>query len=145
MASFFAYGSLIFDSVVRAVTGGTFESEQATLKGFARYTVQGATYPGLIPDARQVVKGTLYRHVTSHALRLLDRFEGEYYERCTVTVETAEGRKDQAETYVIREAYRHLLSEEAWDPQIFERNHLRAFLSSYQGFGWVDQEHAHDR
>ena len=124
MASFFAYGSLIFDPVVRAVTGRTFEGHPATLEGYARYQVSGATYPGLIPAAGQSVAGTIYMEVTDSALRRLDQFEGRYYERTTVTVRIGNGAEEPAETYIFREAYRHVLSLEAWDAKTFQRDCL---------------------
>ena len=135
---FFAYGSLIFAEVMRAVTGRRHESVVATLLGYSRFRVSETSYPGLIESADSSVAGVLYDQVDASSLRLLDRFEGKYYLRRSVTVRTDHGDDQPAETYVIRPEFEHLLTQESWDSEFFRQNHLKSFLQSYQGFGWIE-------
>ena len=135
---FFAYGSLIFAEVMRAVTGRRHKSVDATLSGYSRFRVSEASYPGLIESAECSVAGVLYDQVDASSIRLLDRFEGEYYLRRSVTVGTDCGGDQPAETYVIRPEFEHLLTRESWDSEFFRQNHLKSFLQSYQGFGWIE-------
>ncbi len=134
---FFAYGSLTFAEVIAAVTGEKHSGTEATLSGFARYRVSGATYPGLIRSVGDSVDGILYADVDSVSFDCLDKFEGKYYKRQSVDVVTEQNSKRSAETYIIRREFEHLLSQEPWDSVHFRQNHLNAFLSSYQGFNWM--------
>lgn len=135
---FFAYGSLIFGEVMRVVTGRRLESVAATLFGYSRYRVSRASYPGLIESADSSVKGVLYSNVDASSLKLLDRFEGEYYRRLSVTVWTDLAGDQPAETYIFRPEFKHLLTPEHWDSELFRQNHLKSFLQSYQGFSWIE-------
>ena len=135
---FFAYGSLTFEEVMVAVTGKKHSRIEARLTGFARYRVSGATYPALVRSAGLSVRGILYKNVSPESFDLLDRFEGEYYERQSVGATTDERTEQPAETYIICEEFKHLLSQDPWDCKYFAQNHLKAFLSSYKGFVWID-------
>ena len=44
----FAYGTLEIPAVMRAVVGIEPPSVEATLHGYARFLVKGATFPGII-------------------------------------------------------------------------------------------------
>lgn len=138
MNLFFAYGSLIFREVMTSVTGRHFESVTASLDGYARYLVQDTTYPGLIESTPDSVQGALYADLDADAYRLLDRFEGEYYERRRVQVTAKLGSMFDAETYVFRQEHQHLLTREPWDGDVFRRHHLRSFLASYEGFDSIE-------
>ena len=131
---FFAYGSLTFEEVMIAVTGKTHSRIKARLTGFARYRVSGETYPALVQSVGLSVRGIIYANVSPASFELLDRFEGEYYERQSVDVTKDDETGRSAETYIICEEFKHLLSQEPWDRKHFEKNHLNAFLSSYKGF-----------
>ena len=135
---FFASGSLIFAEVMRAVTGRRHASVAATLFGYSRFRVSEASYPGLIKSADSSVNGVLYDQVGASSLQLLDRFEGEYYLRRSVTVGTERGGDQPAETYVIRPEFEHLLTRETWDGELFRQSHLKSLLQSYQGVGWIE-------
>jgi gamma-glutamylcyclotransferase (GGCT)/AIG2-like uncharacterized protein YtfP len=136
--NFFAYGSLIFDEVMFAVTGQRYRCVTATLSGFARYCVSGATYPGLLLAPDDSVVGVLYTDVSLASFKRLDRFEGEYYQRRSVSVGTDHETESSAETYVFHPEFEHLLSRISWDSENFRLRHLNTFLSSYQGFNWID-------
>jgi gamma-glutamylcyclotransferase (GGCT)/AIG2-like uncharacterized protein YtfP len=138
MNLFFAYGSLIFNEVMIAVTGRHFESVTATLSGHARYLVADTTYPGLIESPDGEVDGALYADLDVAAYRILDRFEGEYYQRRKVRVAANLGSEFGAETYVFKPQYQHLLTQEDWDSEAFRENHLQTFLASYKGFNEIE-------
>ena len=46
----FAYGSLMIPSVMHAVTGRWFTHTEAVLEGYARYGIDGESYPGIVPQ-----------------------------------------------------------------------------------------------
>jgi len=130
----FTYGSLMFPSVMRAVTDHEFPSLKARLRDYARYKVIGEAYPGLTPLEGAVTEGVLYLDVDVLSVRRLDDFEGEFYERTQIPAETLEGDSLTANTYVIKAKYLDRLSSEPWDPECFEKFDLFRFLTTYRGF-----------
>ncbi len=130
----FTYGSLMVASVMQAVTGNRFASRNAILRGYARFRLEGASYPGLVPQENAATDGVLYLDVDSSSMARLDAFEGVFYDRVRVAVETTEGERLEAEVYVVTPAHRHRLTPEAWRLDDFRREHLAAFLASYHGF-----------
>jgi catechol 2,3-dioxygenase-like lactoylglutathione lyase family enzyme/gamma-glutamylcyclotransferase (GGCT)/AIG2-like uncharacterized protein YtfP len=113
---------------VLRITGRRFPSEPATLEGFARSMLRGADYPGIAPHAGARTPGTLYRGVDREALAALDRFEGDLYQRCELTVTTSSG-KCSALAWVLRAEQRQLLTGEPWDPDRFAARHLQGWLA----------------
>ncbi len=57
----FAYGTLMIPSVMYAVTGRHFRSQKAILKDYARFTVKGESYPGIIPVMNAITEGKIYK------------------------------------------------------------------------------------
>jgi len=129
----FTYGSLMFPSVMKAVTGREFSSETARVRNHARFKVKGESYPGLTLLEGAVTEGVLYRDVDALSVRRLDDFEGELYERTEIPAHTLEGESLTAQTYVIKAQYRDRLSSEEWDPEHFEKADLSEFISTYRG------------
>jgi gamma-glutamylcyclotransferase (GGCT)/AIG2-like uncharacterized protein YtfP len=134
----FGYGSLIFPEVLRAVTGLSMRPEPAILRGYARYLVQGETYPGIVPDPSASTDGALYTGLDGDAISRLDRFEGDFYERISVPVEGTSSGLVQACTYVFRPSQGRPLTGLPWSRTEFRDRHLARFLSSYEGFLWMD-------
>lgn len=134
----FTYGSLMFPSVMKAVTGREFPSRKARVKHHARFKVKGESYPGLTPLEGAVTEGILYRDVDILSVRRLDDFEGEFYERAEVPADTLDGESLTAHTYVIKPQYRDRLSSELWDPVHFEKADLQQFMAAYRGFDRTD-------
>jgi gamma-glutamylcyclotransferase (GGCT)/AIG2-like uncharacterized protein YtfP len=130
----FTYGSLMFPSVMKAVTGREFTSKKARLRDHARFKVKGESYPGLAPLENAVTEGVLYIEVDDLSVRRLDDFEGEFYERTEVFAGTLHGESIIAQTYLMRSRYRGRLSSEPWDPECFEKLDLFRFMSTYRGF-----------
>ncbi|MFO7554877.1 MAG: gamma-glutamylcyclotransferase family protein [Desulfobacterales bacterium] len=129
----FAYGTLMIPGVMYAVTARKFRFEKAILRGYARFTVKGESYPGIIPATDAVTKGIIYFYVDEGSLERLDQFEGGLYQRTPVTVETEKRKIRDAETYVIKPEYRGCLSSKKWNVTEFSQKHLKTFLETYQG------------
>jgi gamma-glutamylcyclotransferase (GGCT)/AIG2-like uncharacterized protein YtfP len=130
----FTYGSLMFPSVMKAVTGREFPSRKARLKSHARFKVIGESYPGLTPLKGAVTEGVLYIGVDVLSVRRLDEFEGEFYERKEISADALDGESLIAHAYVIKAQYRDRLSSAPWDPVHFEKNDLLLFMTGYRGF-----------
>ncbi len=130
----FTYGTLMIPSVMEAVTGRRFSSRKATLNGYARFRLKDATYPGLVEAAGATTDGVLYLDVDGPSLARLNAFEGVFYQRIRVEVDTPEGERWPAQTYLVPPQHRAHLSSEAWRLDDFRREHLEAFLASYPGF-----------
>ena len=66
-------------SVMYAVTGRHFRSQKAILRDYARFTVKGESYPGIIPVTNAITEGKIYLNVDEPSLEQLDIFEGDLY------------------------------------------------------------------
>ena len=130
----FTYGSLMIPAVMEAVTGQRFEHEPARLLGFARYALRGETYPGLVEEPAAATDGILWRPIDAASVDRLDDFEGEWYERRNVIVETETGGESAAFTYVLHPDQHHRVSRRSWSRSRFESRYLQGFLSRYRGF-----------
>ena len=130
----FTYGSLMFPSVMKAVTGREFPSKKARLRDYARFKVRGESFPGLTPVKGALTDGVLYSDVDPLSVRRLDDFEGDLYQRTEIRVQVEERESLTAQTYVIRPRHRDRLSSQEWDPDHFEKADLIEFMASYPGF-----------
>ena len=115
-------------AVMQAVTGRLFESVPATLSGYTRYRIKRHVYPGITATEFGYVDGLLYYAIDGDSLRQLDAFESEVYDRRNVLVHLAENEKVEACTYVIAQRYKHLLSNDDWNLELFEQQHLQRYL-----------------
>jgi len=130
----FTYGTLMIPSVMNAVTGGDFRSEKASLRGYARYLVRGEVYPGIVPSPGACTDGVVYLGVDEASVERLDIFEGQFYERFQVSLETEDGESLEADTYVVRPENRGLLTSAPWELEEFRAEGLERFLNNYFGF-----------
>jgi gamma-glutamylcyclotransferase (GGCT)/AIG2-like uncharacterized protein YtfP len=130
----FVYGTLMIPSVMYAVTVRKFRFIDAILRGYARYTVKGESYPGIIPVTDRVTEGIIYFDVDKWSLERLDAFEGDLYQRTRILAETERGEMHSAETYAIKPEYRDCLSAKKWDVKEFSQKDLESFLENYSGF-----------
>ena len=80
------------------------------------------------------VEGVLYLEISPADLARLDRFEGDFYARSSVSVTTDAGVSVTAFAYILKEEYRHILSPDEWDAEAFARQGIRRFLADYCGF-----------
>lgn len=119
MTHLFAYGTLMFETVWRAVVGRKFRTQRARLHGFAALQLRGRVYPGLVPAAStSSVQGVVYLDLDPEAVRRLDSFEGHQYRRIQVEVQTGGGVMP-CQTYRFKDDYTHLLSDTPWNPDAF--------------------------
>jgi gamma-glutamylcyclotransferase (GGCT)/AIG2-like uncharacterized protein YtfP len=134
-AALFTYGSLMFESVWRALVRVPCASMRARLPGFRRERVAGASYPGIVPDPQSSTLGRVYFGLDAEAIDRLDQFEGNAYARTPVEiwVETARGARTPlaAEVYVLNDAA--MLSGEPWRPEVFERESAGRFFEQHAG------------
>jgi gamma-glutamylcyclotransferase (GGCT)/AIG2-like uncharacterized protein YtfP len=135
----FVYGTLMVPEVIRGVCDYQQPGESAVLDGYRRRVVAGEVYPAIVPDPDEQVSGRLYRGLSSRQTQLLDAFEGEMYQRRTVSLRIAAGIV-AAEAYVLRDAYIRYLSAELWSLEAFLTDGLGRFASEYQGFDRVTSD-----
>jgi gamma-glutamylcyclotransferase (GGCT)/AIG2-like uncharacterized protein YtfP len=130
----FTYGTLMIPEVMVAVTTRKFRSIDAILKGYARFTVKGESYPGIVPATGAATEGIIYFDVDEWSLERLDAFEGDLYQRIQIQAETKEKEILKADTYVIKPKFRSNLSSLEWNIKEFAQKHLKTFLETYTGF-----------
>lgn len=133
MKNIFVYGSLMFDSVWTRVVTGSYKKIEGQLYGYARFTMKGEHYPGLI-EMPGTVDGIIWLDVSITDIKKLDSFEGEYYRRDQVFVADSHERCLDCETYIIADDYRDLLEEKPWDADQFREKYLQRFIDDYVGF-----------
>jgi gamma-glutamylcyclotransferase (GGCT)/AIG2-like uncharacterized protein YtfP len=134
MNHLFTYGSLMYPAVWRRVVRGEYRSATAILIGFARRAVLHVDYPCLIPSSQDSpVNGVLYFDLSEPDFELLDRFEGNMYQRQRVNCHLQDGSEVKTWTYVWSGNLK-LVSERAWDQSEFEQAGLKRFMTGYEGF-----------
>jgi gamma-glutamylcyclotransferase (GGCT)/AIG2-like uncharacterized protein YtfP len=137
----FTYGSLMFPEVWRIVAGREFQTVAGAADGYAIFRVAGAPYPGIVADAGSVVRGLVYLDVDDVSIARLDKFEGEFYERLSLSVDCRDGQRRAAVAYVVPEKNRHVLSAEPWTAESFVASGgLAEFIERYQGFSWLRED-----
>jgi len=137
--NFFAYGSLMFPEIWRAVVGREFATVEGTAKGFAIFRVRDDVYPGIAEATdREHVRGVVYLDVDETSLAHLDRFEGDFYERRNLLVDCDDGSSCSAGAYVVPATNLSVLTAEAWDRDAFlATGGLEHFFNRFQGFSRV--------
>ena len=134
MTHIFAYGSLMCADIMQRVAGCRAQSTEAVLKGFFRSGIHGEDYPGIAPRPGATVTGVLYLNLPEEAIRRLDVFEGEWYERRKVEVVSSEYGACPAMVYVIKDRYRDRLTHEEWSYAQFLATGKAKFEKAYLGF-----------
>ena len=81
---------------MHAVTARHFRSQKAILRDYARFTVKGESYHGIIPVTDAITEGIIYLNVDELSLGQLDTFEGDLYQRTRIRVETEEKEMQNA-------------------------------------------------
>ena len=130
----FAYGTLMIPEVMYAVTTRKFRFDNAILRDYARFTVKGESYPGIIPVTDAVTEGIIYFDVDELSLTRLNAFEGDLYQLTPILAEIKGGDIFNAQAYVVKPKFRNHLSSLEWNVTEFAQKHLEAFLESYSGF-----------
>ena len=131
--TFFFYGTLLDDTVLKGVTGDCYwvmRKQPAILKDFKRCKVKGAKYPAIINSIGYQVEGIVVDKISPKALERLDDFEDDEYERRTVIVDLIEGEKIKASAYVA--GPKMLLEDEEWHLNDWKRSHRAKFLKKLE-------------
>ncbi|KAI8885033.1 hypothetical protein K501DRAFT_332201 [Backusella circina FSU 941] len=108
--SVFFYGTLMSSGVLGRVLCGSssnaldrqhkldkLELIPCYLKGHLRSSLKGEDYPAVIKTGKETdsVLGTLCKGLTEDDVKFLDAFEGDEYERCSVTVHPIENDQEK--------------------------------------------------
>ena len=131
---FFAYGTLMCEDIMLAVTGRRLSSLRGFLRDYQRRTVKGEVYPGLIPERGGIVEGIVYRDLRDADWALLDPFEGEMYQRQIVRVNLEDRMSVEAHTYIARPEFENRLEASEWDFAKFLQCGKGTFEKQYAGF-----------
>ena len=130
----FTYGTLMSPDIMARVAGCRLASEPARLAGYRRTLVRDEVYPGIVETEGHEVDGILYLDASEEAIRRLDAFEGEMYDRREVSVMTAGGEIRTVMTYVFRPEYCFRLTDIPWDYRQFLASGKERFENGYSGF-----------
>jgi len=136
---YFAYGTLMAEDIMLAVTGHRFSRTPGFLRDYRRRAVKGEVYPGLIPERGGVVQGIVYRGLPDTAWAFLNAFEGEMYQRQIVGVNLADSTFIEAYTYVVRPGFENRLDSSEWDFEKFLQSGKKIFETHYPGFKVLEE------
>jgi gamma-glutamylcyclotransferase (GGCT)/AIG2-like uncharacterized protein YtfP len=125
----FTYGSLMYPQVWQRVVRGTYQSSEASIRGFRRLCVRGETYPVLVvARGAPQLSGRVYYDVSPADIQRLDAFETEAYVRVPVAAST-NGTAIAAQGYLGLHN-RQLLGID-WSPEAFANGDIQSFLANY--------------
>ncbi|MGD9507852.1 MAG: gamma-glutamylcyclotransferase family protein [Geminicoccaceae bacterium] len=100
----------------------------ATLRGFRRMCVAGASYPVLVPDAVATVEGRLLRRAAVRDIARINHYESEEYRAELHHVVTEDGNETPAWLYLSLD---HMTpAEEAWSLAEWQSQHKAGFLEA---------------
>ncbi|TKA68862.1 hypothetical protein B0A49_06165 [Cryomyces minteri] len=148
-AFFYAPGTLMAPQVLHRVCYGSskppaYQSglltvRPAILPSYERHRVRHADYPAIIPHAHSAVRGTVVTGLTDADIWRLDIFEGDDYERVTVTAKilvevgdetgkgNVQGEEVRVETYVWI-AGEEMLEKGEWDFAEFQKEKIGRWI-----------------
>ena len=91
MSALFVYGTLCFPEIIENLTGKTFHSKQAILKGYERKRVKNADYPAIVKNDNSEVKGILFLDVDDRSIQIINFYEGDDYRSEEMEINTSDG------------------------------------------------------
>lgn len=122
-STLFAYGTLRFPEVLRALLGRVPARRPAAAPGWRVAALPGVAYPGLVPGSG-TAHGVLIGDLTSREWRIIDAYEDGLYELRPLSL-VGEGR--HASAYVCHPTTRVLPTD--WSADRFAADHLAAFVA----------------
>lgn len=140
-AHLFAYGTLMCEDILFAVSGRRLTGARCLLRDYERGKIQGEVYPGIVARPGKVVEGVLYTDVPEAAWERLDAFEGEMYQRSAIQVELEDGALREAQAYLIRPEFDYRLSAKPWSLEEFLGSGKERFRRQYLGFEALKKDH----
>ena len=126
MSDLFVYGTLCFPEIVEKLTGKTFQSEQAILKGFHRRRVKNADYPAIVKNDNSEVKGILFHDVDDLSFQIINFYEGDDYRCKTLGININDGFVN-AKVFIWDSDYNRL-DHVDWDSNKFFKKSLEIYL-----------------
>ncbi len=87
----FAYGTLQFPGVLKALLGRVPEHASGTVPGWRVAALVARTYPGMVPAGQATASGVLITGLSAADWRLIDTYEQDFYELRQLTL--ADGRR----------------------------------------------------
>ncbi len=125
----------MFPEIWKRVVGTEYNNAPAFITGYQRKRIRNETYPGLTSgDLSDLVRGVIYMDVCHAHLGVLDRFEGNTYERKRLDCRLLDGGCVPAFVYIVKQEYAYLLEDAKWDPDHFLTHGIRQFINEYAGF-----------
>lgn len=112
----------------------SYSSEKGTVSSFARLRIRGEVYPALVKKEGASTRGVLYYDITGEDLARLDSFEGDAYDRISITVVTEAGVAVRCDTYLFSESLSEKVIDEPWDFDSFVDKSKKGFMEGYPGF-----------
>jgi gamma-glutamylcyclotransferase (GGCT)/AIG2-like uncharacterized protein YtfP len=137
MPDIFAYGTLMFPAVAKAVTGIDDPGLPLTLTGYRRYeakTRQRANFPVIIKEKTASVDGLLFQDLSQQQLDRLDWFEDvvdQLYIRKKIQTQF-NGNDIEFWTFVCGPKLEKILLEpltKSWNPVLFQNLQLEYYLA----------------
>jgi gamma-glutamylcyclotransferase (GGCT)/AIG2-like uncharacterized protein YtfP len=114
MDRLFVYGTLQYPELLEQLLGRVPPHRPARLEGYARYTVRGAEYPGILLQEGAHTDGWILSGIQTSEWDRLDQYEDDLYERRLVSLDLTDGGRITAHTYIIPDRNRHALSNQPW-------------------------------
>ena len=128
----FCYGTLQSEEVISSLIGRKPPvSSSAVLENYGAYYVEGTDYPGIREDSGNKVQGMLYYDLDKKVMNILDRFEGDLYERVIVSVVDENDKTVDAFVYKTKKEKLYMLNEKPWDLEVFMERELDHFIRGY--------------
>lgn len=135
MTSMFFFGTLMDRNVLGRVLGRPVregELTAATLDGYARLAVVGASYPVLVARPAGEVDGILFRPLDRRERARIDHLESEEYAARTIAVRAA-GREIDADCYMPLDGVFEV-TDEPWRLAEWRRHHMPHYLVLCDGW-----------
>ena len=126
----FAYGTLMFPTIIQAVIGRIPDQQPAMIAGYRRLVVAGELFPAIIAndESGDRVQGVIYLDISRKEWERLIAFEDPFYNLESVNVHCS-GREISALAFVLPPALSSLLSEKVWEPDAFRDSFIERWAS----------------
>ena len=126
MQNLFVYGTLLFPEITEKLTGKSFETLPAILKGYKMYCVKDCDYPAIINEEGAETKGKILLNIDDFDLKILSVYEGDEYEWRKIKV-LCNDKLEDAITFVWSNGVDRLESR-GWDFADFQKERLEYYL-----------------
>lgn len=140
----FSYGTLSIPEVMRIVAGKCFDSERVLLKGYECLLLKDKIYPGIIKSDTHNTSGVIHYNVDKLSLKRIIYFEDDIYLLKELQIELDSGQLVHASAFIIKD--RGLLTDTAWNEEIFIQYHLKEYLTSCKAamerFGLIEYNYS---